>query len=296
MATVMNVVKFAINTIKVSRKKADPITDYDQASKTYDEFYSRHLGKKSLEFLDHLPISPRDRILDLPCGTGFLTAHLARRAGPEGRVQAVDLSEGMLERCRANTQAAGTAGLAKVEYVQADALRHVQSLASESLDLIVCAWGICYLDWPAFLKECHRCLKMGGVMAIIENRKDSLSEISKLYAGVLLDFPDAMAKTLKIDLPRGSDSLAGALRRSGFALTKEWNGEVSIPVADGSEAIEYLRKAGVSSGFLDAIRKDRFVELEKAVSAKLDAMAAKNRAVPLIHRFAAVIGEKRVAR
>jgi ubiquinone/menaquinone biosynthesis C-methylase UbiE len=292
MVKVMNVVKFAINTIKVSRRKADPIADYDVASETYDDFYSRHLGKKTLEFLDSLPLAAGQHVLDLPSGTGFLTARLAKRVGPTGSVQAVDLSKGMLERCRANTEASGEKGIARVEYVLADAFSHVKSLKSESLDVIVCAWGLCYLEWNSFIKECHRCLKKGGTLAIIENRKDSLSEISRLYAGVLMNFPSAMMKSINLDLPRSSDSLVSALKKSGFEVSKDRNGEVIVPADDGSQVVEYLRKAGVSSGFLDCIRKDQYAQLEEAVIAKLDGLIRKGKPVPLIHRFSTALGKK----
>lgn len=46
--------------------------------------------------LDRLPLTGRECVLDLGCGTGRLTAELARRV-PEGRVVAADRSTAMLE-------------------------------------------------------------------------------------------------------------------------------------------------------------------------------------------------------
>jgi demethylmenaquinone methyltransferase/2-methoxy-6-polyprenyl-1,4-benzoquinol methylase len=45
-------------------------------------------------------IRPGDRLLEPGCGAGRLTELLARATGPEGRVVACDLSEGMLRHAR----------------------------------------------------------------------------------------------------------------------------------------------------------------------------------------------------
>ena len=45
-------------------------------------------------------IEPGMTVLDMGCGPGFFTLDMARLAGPEGRVVAVDLQQGMLDKVR----------------------------------------------------------------------------------------------------------------------------------------------------------------------------------------------------
>jgi ubiquinone/menaquinone biosynthesis C-methylase UbiE len=52
-------------------------------------------------------VATGDTVVDLGCGPGFFTLPLAELVGPEGRVVAVDVQEGMLEIVRTRAEAAG---------------------------------------------------------------------------------------------------------------------------------------------------------------------------------------------
>src|SRR5512144_2985847 len=52
-------------------------------------------------------IQPGQRVLDVACGTGQGTRGLAQAVGPEGRVDALDLSEAMLAQARAKLEKLG---------------------------------------------------------------------------------------------------------------------------------------------------------------------------------------------
>ncbi len=80
-------------------------------------------------------VAPEERVLDVGCGTGNLTAALLRRLGPEGRVVAVDLSARMLEKAQANVNDT------RVRWVQG-ALESA-ALGSERFDRVFC-FGV----WP----------------------------------------------------------------------------------------------------------------------------------------------------
>jgi SAM-dependent methyltransferase len=66
--------------------------------------YDRHVGRYGRELARGLVelagVGPGQRVLDVGCGTGQLTAELARATGP-GNVAAIDPSESVLEVCRA---------------------------------------------------------------------------------------------------------------------------------------------------------------------------------------------------
>src|ERR1051326_5955202 len=58
----------------------------------YDRFMGRYSRPLAVPFADFVGLPLDGRVLDVGCGSGALTAELARRAGP-GRVTAVDPSE-----------------------------------------------------------------------------------------------------------------------------------------------------------------------------------------------------------
>jgi trans-aconitate methyltransferase len=67
------------------------------------------------DVVDLLDPAPGERILDLGCGTGHLTAEIAGAVGPSGRVLGVDRSGEMVARAR------GAHPDADVEFLRADA-------------------------------------------------------------------------------------------------------------------------------------------------------------------------------
>jgi ubiquinone/menaquinone biosynthesis C-methylase UbiE len=63
--------------------------------------------------LDDAGLRRGDQCLDLGCGGGHVTLHIARIVGPQGRVTGVDFDPQILELARRD---ATDAGLANVEY------------------------------------------------------------------------------------------------------------------------------------------------------------------------------------
>jgi len=114
--------------------------------------------------LDRVGIRPGERVLELGPGPGAFTVDAARRAGPQGRIIAVDIQPEMIawveERVR-------EAGLSNVETHVAGA--YELPLESESVD---CAFVVTVLpeipDRNRALAELWRVLKPGGLLSITE--------------------------------------------------------------------------------------------------------------------------------
>ncbi|MFE3257176.1 class I SAM-dependent methyltransferase [Nocardia sp. NPDC059091] len=95
------------------------------------------------------------RIADIGCGTGILTARIQRELRPEA-VYGVDASPGMLAQARARSAA--------VQWRQA-AAEHLPFAAGE-LDAVVSTSAFHFFDHPVALREFHRVLAPGGLVAI----------------------------------------------------------------------------------------------------------------------------------
>ena len=119
-------------------------------------------------------VGPAERVLDVGCGTGNLTAALLRRLSAEGTVVAVDLSPKMIEVAR------GKVADARVDWV-CDTIERYNG-CDGTFDRI-----FCYSVWPHFTDanrvalRLHALLVPGGKLHVwhLLSRK----EINEIHAG-----------------------------------------------------------------------------------------------------------------
>ena len=102
--------------------------------------------------------------LDFGCGPGFFTLELARLVGPSGRVVAVDLQEGMLERVRAKTRGTSLEPRVTLHPGQADRIG-----LSTHFDFALAFYVLHELPDPeAFLIEMRQLLAPHGQLLVVE--------------------------------------------------------------------------------------------------------------------------------
>jgi protein-L-isoaspartate(D-aspartate) O-methyltransferase len=79
---------------------ADPTHVYRDALIVLDEAKHLNNGQPSLwaYYLSLLDVHPGDQILHLGCGTGYYTAILAELTGPDGKIIAIEIDEGLAAR------------------------------------------------------------------------------------------------------------------------------------------------------------------------------------------------------
>lgn len=95
------------------------------------------------------------RIADIACGTGILAARIRAELNPP-EVYGVDMSDGMLEQAKARST--------KVRWMKGPA----EQLPFEdgSLDAVVTTSAFHWFDQPAAMREFHRVLVPGGLVAV----------------------------------------------------------------------------------------------------------------------------------
>lgn len=125
----------------------------------FNDRADRHISERLVELAG---VRSGSRVLDVAAGYGEPALTAARKAGPEGRVVATDISAEMLAFGR---RRAAAAGLGNVEFIEADASS--LDFPHESFDAAVSRWGIIFEpDAEAAAGRIRSSLKPGARMAI----------------------------------------------------------------------------------------------------------------------------------
>lgn len=121
--------------------------------------------------LDEFGVAENETILDVGCGTGNLTRVLLSRLSHEGRVVAIDISQGMIEMARMKIDDA------RVTWHVSDA--KAVPVSGDSVDRI-----ICFSVWPHFddpeavIEEWNRLLRPSGSLHVWHlSSRDTINEI-----------------------------------------------------------------------------------------------------------------------
>ncbi|MFV0495536.1 class I SAM-dependent methyltransferase [Mycobacterium sp.] len=96
------------------------------------------------------------KIADIACGTGVLSCRIERELQPEV-LYGVDMSDGMLNQARAKSS--------QVQWLRAPAEQ--LPFADGALDAVVTTSAFHFFDQPAALREFHRVLVPGGLVAVV---------------------------------------------------------------------------------------------------------------------------------
>jgi SAM-dependent methyltransferase len=158
-----------------------------------------------------VPLEPGMTVLDLGSGAGVDAFLAAQQVGPQGRVIGVDMTDGMLEKARANAEAGG---YTNVEFRRGE----IESLPVDSgaIDVILsnCVINLAP-DKRRVFREAHRVLKPGGRM-----------QISDIVTR------GEMPETVRRDLEQWAGCVAGAIDRQAYLDLIREAGFASVEVAD----------------------------------------------------------------
>jgi predicted methyltransferase len=120
------------------------------------------------QIMDALQIGEGSYVADLGAGGGWFTVRLASRVGPNGRVYAEDIQPQMIESIQRRVRREGLRNVETVLGTPVD-----PRIAAGSLDAVLIVDAYHEMEQPvALLRNVAKSLKPGGVIGIVNYRKD----------------------------------------------------------------------------------------------------------------------------
>jgi len=153
------------------------IAAFDRVASGYDHEALRYFRFCAARWLQLLRPAPGDTFLDIAAGTGAVALAAAQAVGPQGRVAAVDLSEGMLARLEEKIHRFNLANI-DIHVMDAAALE----FRRDYFDHAVCSFGLFFMpDMPTALRQWRRVLKPGGRLAFSAFGPQAFQPLLRLF-------------------------------------------------------------------------------------------------------------------
>jgi arsenite methyltransferase len=129
--------------------------------------------------LDKAKLQPGDTVLDVGTGDGLIAFGALERLGPAGQVIFSDISQDLLDHCRAAAAAEGLLDRCHFVLASADSLA---GIADASVDVITTRSVLIYVkDKAAALRAFYRVLRPGGRISVHEPINVLMRDRGRLY-------------------------------------------------------------------------------------------------------------------
>lgn len=115
-----------------------------------------HCLDRAEDLIDRVNLQPRERVLDVACGTGIVSRYAAQRVGNLGHVTGVELNPDMIQIARELSHY-----FDQIEFIDGSALD--LPVSDSQFDVVLCQQAIMFFpDREAAVREMYRVLKIGG--------------------------------------------------------------------------------------------------------------------------------------
>lgn len=251
--------------------KAGVTRTFDLVADGYDSPMLRFFPDAGDRLAARLNLEPGDQVLDIATGTGAFASSAARRIRPGGRVQAVDLSGGMLKKAQSNIT---RQALDNVDFHQADAEQ--LEFPTACFDAIGCSFGIFFLaDMAAALAQWKKLLKPGGRLMFTSFAPSAFQPMTD----ILFEDLQAVGLQLPQDKPRtAADRLpdpafcANLLSDAGFDDAASQPMQLGFYFSRAEDWWEILWNAGFR-GYLEQLAPDQFSEFRRIHLPRINTLA-----------------------
>jgi malonyl-CoA O-methyltransferase len=207
---------------------------FSRAARHYNQ-WSKPQERMAERLMTFLSGSAATSILEIGCGTGILTEHLARTY-PDATITAIDNAPGMIEECRRKWPDAP-----RMEFLLKDA-EDLQ--LDREFDLIISS--ACF-QWVGDLKKtlngCRRILAPNGVLAFAAPANGTLGELRSSYLAA------APGKTPGHTLPDSTDYYTASLA-AGLQIEAATTESHVFEFNDPKQALDFVRGIGAAKAIV----------------------------------------------
>lgn len=197
-------------------------TRFGRASSTYERSASvqRQISDRLAEILNcRIPHLRPGSILEFGVGTGFLTRRLYELYNPNSHL--------LLDIAAIPAELPG-------EHRICDAELELLRLPDQSFDMIAGSSAIQWFNSPlTFLRNCRRCLRSGGVVALSAFGPDNFAELRD-YLPAQLSYGDV-------------DRWQKQLNASGFEVKEVVDEHIALSFTSTAELLKHIRQTGVNA-------------------------------------------------
>jgi ubiquinone/menaquinone biosynthesis C-methylase UbiE len=246
---------------------------WEAAAEAWDRWaplLSRWLGPATEAMLDMAAVGRGARVLDVAAGAGEQTLAAARRAGPEGRVLATDISPGIL---RYALRAAQREGLTNVETRELDGERH-DTLPEGSFDAAISRVGLIYFpDQQRALAGIRRALRPGGRFAAVTYSAAEKNPFFSVPVGIIrrrAKLPPPLPGQPGPFSLGGDGVLANALQQAGFRDVEVRRVDSPVRLPSAAECVRFERESfGALHQMMAAMSEPQRAETWEEIQAAL---------------------------
>lgn len=187
---------------------------FDRGAAEYDDLLA-HNRAGAERLVASLPPGEYAHVLDVGCGTGFVSEAMVRRFGTR-RITGVDPSEGMLERFREKLVDL------PVEATLVRAGVHEMPVPEGAFDAVVSGMAFHWFpDKPAAVAAMARRLRRGGVLAILGAGRGTDAQLRTLLEAIEPPVPPAWIDVFD-RIHRDSEELAADMEEAGLEVLDAW--------------------------------------------------------------------------
>lgn len=187
---------------------------FDRAAEVYDDLL-RHNREGAARLVAAMPSGDYDEILDVGCGTGFVSEEMVARFDTT-RVTGVDPSAGMLEQFREKLS-----GLS-IEATLECAGVHDMAVPAGAFDAVVSGMAFHWFPQkPEAVAAMARRLRPGGVLAILAAGTGADEELRRILESIEPPVPPEWTGVFPLT-QRTCGELADYIERAGLEVLDAW--------------------------------------------------------------------------
>jgi len=258
------------------------VSDTWERGSPYERYVGRWSRKVAPEFLAWLGIPPRQRWLDVGCGTGALSAAIAERSAPAS-LDGVEPSEGFLKSAKENLGSRAALHQGNAASIP---------LQDASVDVVVSGLVLNFVPDPrAALAEMSRVARGGGTIAAYVWDYAGKMQLMRFFWDAAVEIDAGAAKMdegLRFPLCR-AEALSALFAGAGLRSVETAAIDVPTPFADFDDYWQpFLGGQGPAPAYAMSLDEAARTRLREAIRARLPART--DGSIALIARAWAVRG------